>query len=262
MKRSYDNAAASINSQIALLSGSNQHGFAREPQADLGAIAGAALDALRQLSGQSGNQSGGMGGMMSGLKRLSSKQAMLNAATGELLRQMLGAGGEKPGQGTPREEGDGAPGEGASGAKREAAAAQKAIADELKKLADSYGKDAGASLDTKVKSLEDEARKLSAMFNNPSQELIDRQDRFLSRMLETSLSQHKQDEGKEERKSQSAQTTFASHQIDSALVHGYGGLDAFYRLRQSAFSGGFPESYRGAVNSYFDSLGVLFLKEK
>jgi hypothetical protein len=203
-----------------------------------------------------------MGGMMSGLKRLSSKQAMLNAATGELLRQMLGDGGEQPDQGTPQQDGHGTPGEGASGAKREAAAAQKAIADELKRLADSYGKESGASIDNKVKSLEDEARKLSAMFNNPSQELIDRQDRFLSRMLETSLSQHKQDEGKEERKSQSAQTTFASQQTDSTLIHGYSGLDAFYRLRQNAFAGGFPESYRGAVKSYFDSLGVLFLKEK
>ena len=100
------------------------------------------------------------------------------------------------------------------------------------------------------------------MFDNPSQELSDRQDRFLSRMLETALSQHKQDEGKEERKSQSAKTVFSSATPGGRNDALGSGLDAYYRLRQRAFSGNFPESYRLSVKNYFDSLGVLFLKEK
>ena len=100
------------------------------------------------------------------------------------------------------------------------------------------------------------------MFDNPSQELRDRQDRFLSRLLETSLSQHKQDEGKEERVSQSAKNVFSPKQQDASPAAASYDFDTYYRLRQRAFTGNFPESYRFSVKNYFDSLGVLFLKEK
>jgi hypothetical protein len=80
-------------------------------------------------------------------------------------------------------------------------------------------------------------------------------------MLQASLSMHKQDEGKEERKSQSAKNVFP---LDAGKTDGaaFNDRDAFFRLRQKAFSGNFPEAYRYAVKNYFDSLGVLFLKEK
>jgi uncharacterized protein YukE len=201
-----------------------------------------------------------MGGMMSGLRRLSSKQAMLNAATGGLLRSLLGQDGLSGGsEGKGRRDGGKEGGQGR--AREEARAAQKAIANELKRLADKYGKEAGASLDKKARELEDEARRLSNMFDNPSQELRDRQDRFLSRLLETSLSQHKQDEGREERVSQSAKNIFPSQKQDAPAAASFD-FDTYYRLRQRAFSGNFPESYRFSLKNYFDSLGVLFLKEK
>jgi hypothetical protein len=79
-------------------------------------------------------------------------------------------------------------------------------------------------------------------------------------MLETTLSQHRQDEGKEDRISQSAKTVFGPAPGPQTPETGYG-TDSFYRLRQRAFMGNFPESYRLPVKNYFDSLGVLFLKQ-
>ncbi len=261
IKKAYDNAALSLRDAVQLLTDANRRAVSPGPEAELGAIAQAALDALADLGGQSQSQSGGMGGMMSGLRRLSAQQAMVNAATGDLLRSLLSSGGLGESEEENAREAGGRS-EGARRANKEARAAQKAVADELKRLADRYGKEAGASLDRKARELEDEARRLSNMFDNPSQELSDRQDRFLSRMLETALSQHKQDEGKEERKSQSAKTVFSSATPGGRIDAPGSGLDAYYRLRQRAFSGNFPESYRLSVKNYFDSLGVLFLKEK
>jgi hypothetical protein len=146
-------------------------------------------------------------------------------------------------------------------ARQQAEAAQKAIADELKKLAEKYGKEAGGSMDKRARDLEEEARRLTQMLENPRPELRDRQDRFLSRMLQASLSMHKKDEGKEERKSQSAKNVFPLDDSKTGAVP-FNDRDAFFRLRERAFSGNFPETYRYAVKNYFDSLGVLFLKEK
>jgi hypothetical protein len=261
IKKSYDNADASLSSALDYLSSDNARIFSRDGEAGLNELTKTVLDALAQLSGPQG-QSCGMGGMMPGLRRLSSKQAMLNAATGGLLRSLLGQNGEAVGrEGKGGREG-GKEGRENARAREEARAAQKAIADELKRLADKYGKEAGASLDKKARELEEEARRLSKMFDNPSQELRDRQDRFLSRLLETSLSQHKQDEGKEERVSQSAKNVFSPQKQNATPAAGSYDFDTYYRLRQRAFTGNFPESYRFSVKNYFDSLGVLFLKEK
>jgi hypothetical protein len=259
IKKSYDNAGASLSGALSYLSSDNGRIFSRDGEAGLNNLTQTVLDAIAQLGGQQ-SQGGGMGSMMSGLRRLSSKQAMLNAATGGLLRSLLGQDGLSGGsEGKGRRDGGKEGGQGR--AREEARAAQKAIANELKRLADKYGKEAGASLDKKARELEDEARRLSNMFDNPSQELRDRQDRFLSRLLETSLSQHKQDEGREERVSQSAKNIFPSQKQDAPAAASFD-FDTYYRLRQRAFSGNFPESYRFSVKNYFDSLGVLFLKEK
>ena len=261
IKKSYDNADASLSSVLSYLSSDNARIFSRDGEAGLNDLTKTVLDALARLSGSQA-QGGGMGGMMSGLRRLSSKQAMLNAATGGLLRSLLGQDGLSGGmEGKGRREG-GKEGRENGRAREEARSAQKAIANELKRLADKYGKEAGASLDKKARELEEEARRLSNMFDNPSQELRDRQDRFLSRLLETSLSQHKQDEGKEERVSQSAKNVFSPRQQETPAAAASYDFDTYYRLRQRAFSGNFPESYRFPVKNYFDSLGVLFLKEK
>jgi hypothetical protein len=146
-------------------------------------------------------------------------------------------------------------------ARREAQAAQKAIADELQKLAETYGKKAGNGMEAKAKDLEEEARRLSKMLDNPQPEIQDRQQRFLSRMLQTTLSMHKQDEGKDERQSQSAKNMFTS-ELGTPGRGLFNDRDSFFQIRQKAFSGNFPESYRGAIKNYFDSLGSVFLKDK
>jgi|WetSurMetagenome_2_1015567.scaffolds.fasta_scaffold00061_26 hypothetical protein len=262
IKKAYDDAAASLRDAAAMQSGAGRRMVSREPEANLGAIAQAALNALADLGGQSQAQSGGMNAMMSGMRRLSARQAMLNAATGDLLRSLLSSEGSGGTEGEDGREGGGKSGARAHKAREEARAAQKEIADELGRLADSYGKDAGASLNKKTREMEEEARRLSNMLEHPSQELRDRQDRFLSRMLETSLSQHRQDEGKEQRKSESAKAVFSPLRPGTAGAARETGVDAYYRLRQRAFSGNFPESYRMSIMNYFDSLGVLFLKER
>jgi hypothetical protein len=263
IKKSFDNADASLLGACDLLSAGSGKIFSREPESGLNDIAKTALDALTQMGGTQ-SQGSGMSGMMSGLRRLSSKQAMLNSATNGLLRGLLGQNGEageREGKGS-REGGQGKDGPGSGRAREQARAAQKAIADELDRLAEKYGKEAGGSLDKKARELEEEARRLAKMFDTPSQELRDRQDRFLSRLLETSLSQHKQDEGKEERVSQSAKNVFSSQRQDISAQAASYDFDTYYRLRQRAFSGNFPESYRFFIKNYFDSLGVLFIKEK
>ena len=268
IKRGYDNAALSIDKSLSFLAERYGAFMPDEPQAALDMLAKTIFDAISDMDNQSQSAANGASGMMmQSLRRLSGKQAMLNALTGEMLRRMLGesgSAGEQEGGGQKQGEkyGNGA---GDEKARREAQATQQAIADELKKLADKYGKEAGSSLDKKARELEEEARQLARQFDAlqdaPSQDLRDRQDRFLSRMLETALSQHRQDEGKQDRVSQSAKTAFGPPPASQPLRTSYD-ADSLYRLRQRAFTGNFPESYRFSVKNYFDSLGVLYLRQK
>jgi hypothetical protein len=263
IKKGYDNAGSSIDRSLSFLAQQFGSFMSADPQAALDILAKTIFDAISDLNNAPQSAGSGMGMMMQSLRRLSGKQAMLNAMTGEMLRRMLGSGasgGEQEGSGQKQGQGKGANASDER-ARHEAQAAQQAIADELKKLADKYGKDAGSSLDKRTRELEDEARRLARQFDSPSPELRDRQDRFLSRMLEASLSQHRQDEGKEDRVSQSAKTIFGPALAPQAAPSAYG-ADSFYRLRQRAFMGNFPESYRFSVKNYFDSLGVLYLKGK
>jgi hypothetical protein len=262
LMQDYDKAAQSVNNSIeALGSGEDAAGQMAGSEEGLNALAFSLLAAAGAMDGaQAQGEGEGEGGMMGGFRKLSGKQAMINSATGEILRQMLGG---MPGESGEQGEngGNGKSSALAEKARKQAEAAQKAIADELHKLAEKYGKETGGSMDKRARDLEEEARRLSLMLENPGQELRDRQDRFLSRMLQASLSMHKQDESKEERKSQSAKNVFP---LDAGKIGPVvsSDRDAFYRLRQKAFAGNFPENYRYAVKNYFDSLGVLFLKEK
>ncbi len=270
IKKGYDNAASSIDGSLASLAQPYGAFMSDGPGAALDMLAKTVFDAISDLDRGPQSQGGGMGMMMQSLRRLSGKQAMLNAMTGELLRRMLGENGsegEQAGNGRKEAQNGGRKNGTAAAdekARREAQASQQAIADELKRLADKYGKEAGSSLDKRARELEEEARRLAqqfdALLDAPSPDLKDRQDRFLSRMLETTLSQHRQDEGKEDRISQSAKTVFGPAPGPQTSETGYG-TDSFYRLRQRAFMGNFPESYRLPVKNYFDSLGVLFLKQ-
>jgi hypothetical protein len=217
----------------------------------LRSLGNSALSALSKMD--NGQQQGGSGGacMMPGLRKAAGRQGAINAATADLLRSLFGES-----QGSPQGSGNGKAQE---QARRAAQQAQQAIADELKKLSEKYGKEAGEGMSKKVGDLEEEARRLAAMLERPSPGVTENQDRFLARMLETTLSMHRQGEGKDEWKSRSATTTFEEGE---AIERGdfFKDMDTFHRLRQKAFRGNFPDEYRGALREYFDALSEKYLK--
>lgn len=227
-----------------------------EAVAGLNSAAQALLEASDgMMSGKSGGAGGGGQGSMSGMKKLSGRQAAINAATGEILRQMLQ--GQQPGGGTQ----SGSNGEALGQARDQARRAQQALADQLKELADQYAQEGGPGGKERVKELEEEARRLARMLENPTPELAERQDRFLARMLQTTLSLHREEEGKEERQSKTA-TSVLVPDATTGPAKRFSDTDAYYRLRQQAFRGNIPAEYRAAVKAYFDSLGVLYLNAR
>ena len=230
---------------------------------------------------ESGSGSGGGGGMMSGLRRASGRQAALNSMIGDMLQSLLGNGkpggqgqgqGRRMGQGRPSgqggdgeggdDNGDGGNAPGGRGeadaeARKQAREAQKAIADELKRLADTYGKESGEGMEKRVRELEQEARRLAQLLENPPADIVDLQDRFLSRMLQSTLSLNRKDEGKEERKGTVSETLFSDKGVKAAGPGAAAKADSFHLLRKRAFEDNFPEEYRSAIREYFDVLGEM-----
>jgi hypothetical protein len=217
--------------------------------ASLRSLAGALLAALANIDNRPQSSCSGGSCMMPGLRKLSGRQAAINSMTADLLGQLLR--GNRPG-------GNAMGGE-ASEARRAAQKAQAAIADELKKLADKYGKEAGEGLRGRVGELEEEAKRLAAMLERPAPEIAEHQDRFLARMLETTLSMHKEGEGKDEWKSRSAETVF-SEGTEAQPGSFFKDADLFHRVRQKAYRGNYPASYRAALRAYFDALSGKYLK--
>ncbi|GBU22815.1 hypothetical protein R80B4_02727 [Fibrobacteres bacterium R8-0-B4] len=231
---------------------------------------------------ESGSGSGG-GGMMSGLRHASGRQAALNSMIGDMLQSLLGDGkmpgglgqGRQMGQGRPSGQGNGQGGGGGEGgeegggdapggrgevdaeARKQAREAQKAIADELKRLADTYGKESGEGMEKRVRELEQEARRLAQLLENPPADIVDLQDRFLSRMLQSTLSLNRKDEGREERKGTVSQTLFSDKGVKAAGAGAAAKADSFHLLRKRAFEDNFPEEYRSAIREYFDVLGEM-----
>ncbi len=256
------NTDAAMSQALNQMSSSQGQQGMRGAQNNLNSLASALLESANSISQScSGSGQCSSGGMMGGLRKMSAKQAAINSATAEMLRQMMGQGGQ-PGQGT-KPGGEQGPGSGqganAEQARKAAQRAQKALADQLDQLGDTYGGSSDKSLTKRVKELEEEARRIAKMLKNPTPQVSERQDRFLVRLLQTSLSLHRQDEGKEERKSKSAQTVFSTEK-SSYTGEVFDKTDTFYKLRMKALRGNFPESYRTQVQAYFDSLSVLFLK--
>jgi paraquat-inducible protein B len=175
------------------------------------------------------------------------------------LQSLLnGLKGNQPGQqGQPLESN-----EAAEKARQEAQNAQRKIADELDKLIKKYAKSGyDQSAEKRLDELSREAHRLDEMLSNPRPDVRDKQNQFLTRMLQSALSMNKRDETKEDRKSEMAKNVFSEKNI----LHSGNemlGPDAFYMLKRRALQGVFPESYRSAVNTYFDSLGVIYLKNK
>jgi len=252
--QAFHGAASSMDSALAML-GRSQAGFPRlfgQAENRLSGAAQSLLDIMADMDAQQQGQ--GQGGMTGGLRRLSGRQAMVNAMTGEMLRRMLGGQPEKGGP-NPEEGG----GDGAGEARAASQQAQEEIGRKLRELADRYGRESGGDMESRVRELEQEARRLADALRRPSSDVKDRQDRFLTRLLQAALSMHKQDEGKEERKSASAPDVrlYESAPDLAALRKG---ADALYRARQEALRGNYPESYRPAVRAYFDSLAAAALR--
>lgn len=217
----------------------------------LGNSALTALSRMENGDAQSSSQCKGGQCMMPGLGRVSGRQSAINGMTADLLQKLFGEQG-KPG-------GMGGNAQGLEQARQAAQRAQQGVADQLKELADKYGNEAGDGLKNKVNDLEDEARRIAAMLERPSPEITERQDRILAKMLETTLSMHKEGEGKDEWKSRTAEQTFSDGEVQAPGTF-YKDIDTFHRLRQKAFLGDFPEGYRGALRAYFDELSEKYLK--
>jgi len=260
----YDGALSAMMDELSSLSTiSRGRQNSNHAVSYLNSAAQALLDANKgmmngpQASGGSGGQ-----GMMGMMRKLSGKQAAINAATAQILEQMLG--GKKPGEGEGKGQGKQGDSQGIPGgakAREAARKAQQALADQIDALTKEYADGSGEGLGRKrLEELEKEARRLAKMLENPTAELRERQDRFLARMLQTTLSIHKEGEGKEKRQSESAKTMFSSGSFSDPR-EGYSDADSFYRLRMQALQGNIPDEYYPAVKSYFDSLGVLFLNK-
>ena len=278
--RVYRNASAKSANVVNSLGGSDG---SRQMDQSVQALREVA-NVLLSIAGDDENGSGsGGGGMMSGLRRVSGRQAALNSMIGDMLQSMLGDGKTPGGQGQGRRMGQGRPssgqgggqgggdGEGGAGggeapggrgevdaeARKQAREAQKAIADELKRLADAYGKESGEGVEKRVRELEQEARRLAQLLENPPADIVDMQDRFLSRMLQSTLSLNRKDEGKDERKGTVSRTLFSDSGGKTAGAGAAAKVDSFHLLRKRAFEDNFPEEYRSAIREYFDVLGEM-----
>lgn len=242
-----NNASESVLQDMDFMSGK---GAMSRAETSLKSLANELLGALSSMDQQSGSQGNGSCDFPSSMRKLSGKQSAINAATGELLRSMLGKSQSSDGESN---------GQSSENARKSAQDAQKAIADELKKLSEKYGSgEKGGDTGKRIEELEKEARRLAEMLSKPGQDLADRQDRFLSRMLQSALSMHKQDEGKDDRKSKSSEIIFSDQK--NAISGSINNSDAFYIMRKKALQGNYPEQYRTAVKAYFDTLGSIFLK--
>ncbi len=241
----------------AMSSGSGNLQGSSGPVTALRSLANSLLATLSHMD--NGDQQGsGAGGMMPGLRKLSGRQAAINSATSQLLQSML-SGGSASGSGEGGKPRPGESGKEYEQARQAARNAEQGIADNLKRLNEKYGGQAGGGLAGKTEELQKEAQNLAAMLDHPTPDLIEHQDRFLGRMLETTLSMHRQGEGHDEYKLQSAITPYqAGTFVSSGTL--FRERDAFSRLRERAFQGDYPADYKEALRKYFDALGEKYLK--
>ncbi len=252
ISQQYSFALDNSREAVSALGENNALWAMRENKFALNSLASTLVKTLQNMKQQCQMQSSCSSGLLDAMRNLSGRQAAINAATADLLRSLMSGSNEESNQQAGNQ--------GNQDAREAAQKAQKAIAEELKKLAEKYGKEAGESMRDRVEQLEKEAHRLAKMLQQPKPEISRHQDRFLSRMLQTTLSMNRQDEGKEERKSKTAEIVFTpDNNIGKNSVTD--NPDTFYLLRRKALMGNFPESYREAIRAYFDSLEVMFLNK-
>lgn len=218
-----------------------------------------ANDLMSFASPESQPQNSGDGGgdMMSKMRKLSQRQSGVNAATSSMLRSLLeNSEGMRPGAGDISSDGERMRVE---AARKAAMERQQEIADELEKLQKMYaGDNTNSHIVKRLEELKQEAQRLTEMFKAPSAVLEEKQNVFLNRMLQSALSVNRQDEEKEDRKSESVKTPFFKQRGTAIQVPAT--PDAFYLMKRKALQGNFPETYRSVINAYLDSLGVLYFK--
>ncbi len=215
--------------------------------------------ASQALQPQNNGGGEGGGGMMSKMRKLSQRQSGVNAATSAMLRSLMENNqGMQPGAGDISSDGDR---QRMEAARKRAMERQQEIADELATLQEEFASDnANNQIVKRLEELKKEAQRLTEMFIAPSPVLEEKQNEFLNRMLQSALSVNRQDDEKEDRKSESAKTMFFEQRGKKLQVPAT--PDAFYLMKRKALQGNFPETYRSAINAYLDSLGVLYLKDK
>ena len=243
IKKAYDNAAAVPARCAAALDRRKPAARCRAaPEADLGAIAQAALNALADLGGQSQSQGGGMGGMMSGLRRLSAQQAMINAATGDLLRSLLSSGGLGEAEGENARE---AGGHSEGGAARASARTRKRAPPRKRSPTNS----SGWPTDTAKKP----ARRLTKRQGNSRMRRGDCRTCSTTRRRNCATARTAFSPACSKRRCRSISRTRARRSANPNRQRRFSlpqrpaggttrlesGLDAYYRLRQRAFSGQF-----------------------
>ncbi len=177
---------------------------------------------------------------------------------------MLGSGGspgaQGEGQGEGSEAGQGSkPGTGSEGPNgdRGAAArrAQQDISEKLRHLADKYYSEGKKDLADRAEELANEAKAISGSMKNPDVSTSDKQNLLLSRMLEASVSENRQDDNSEKLKAQSELTQLNRYKSNA----GSGNVDAdnYMKIRAMILAG----KRSSIASAYADSLGVLILKK-
>ena len=262
MQQLRENFKTSESALLQTLQSFNQYNNKSNMKESSNSLQSLANTLLKTASTQGQQQSGsnnGEGNMMSGLRKLSQQQGGVNAATSALLQALMNSlKGNQPGQ-----QGLSPMSQGATEKARQAAQeAQRKIGDELNRLMKQYAKSGGDESKTKrLEELRQEAHRLAEMLSTPRSDVTDKQNKFLTRMLQSALSMNKKDEIKEDRKSEISKTTFSGNTVKHSSNELLG-PDAFFMLKRKALQGIFPESYRSSINAYFDSLGVIYLKDK
>lgn len=201
-------------------------------------------------SQQQGDQGGSDGAqMMSSMRGLSQQQAAINSAVGELMSALFGEAAQ--GQELSSQE--------LRDAKEAARKAQESIAEELKRIQGEYGEETIQGAQHRAKELEKEARRLAELLRNPPRDMAPQQDRFLTRLLQSSLSVHQREDQKDERKGTRSQTIYSDR--DTPAPGDQINHDTYHLIRRKAMGDNYPQEYRDAVRSYLDSLGEIFLGE-
>jgi hypothetical protein len=218
------------------------------------------LDQSTQQAASSMQQPGSL------LQKISGKQAMLNAMTSGLLQRSLS--GRNPGEGPmgqrPSPGRKGERGQGGTAARRQARQAQQHIAKKLQELEEKYRSQGKHDQARHAQRLEQQARRIADMLANPPTEHSQHaQEQLLTRMLEASLSVHKQGQGGTRRKGKKSEQPFTRAASSPEVLSGDARtMELYLRIRRNVLNGEYPSSYTSSIHTYLDSLGTALFRTR